>query len=155
VFSLLGVLHPLGLQATRLAAVRGVATDFLATSWSQPSDFKHCGRFVCDSWRIFCCGQRSAAGVEDKNLLRYLRWLLHGRLDEGLARSKEGAPAASKRSLQPPVQAGTLRSGRRRNGGAGAAGKAKKQAAAGERRMTRSAAAAASARPRPGLASKL
>lgn len=56
------VIHPLGLQLDRLAAVRAVARDFLATDWQEPAQFKGCGKFVTDSWRIFCKGSRVAKG---------------------------------------------------------------------------------------------
>lgn len=56
------VIHPLGLQPTRLAAVRAVARDFLATDWQEPAQFKGCGKFVTDSWRIFCKGSRETKG---------------------------------------------------------------------------------------------
>lgn len=39
--SMLEVMRPLGLPATRLAAVRGIARDFLASDWEDPAEFKH------------------------------------------------------------------------------------------------------------------
>jgi hypothetical protein len=48
--------------------------------WEDPCEFHGCGKFASDSWRIFCRGERSARGVEDATLLRYLRWLNSGRL---------------------------------------------------------------------------
>ena len=33
-------MRPLGLPSTRLAAVRGIARDFLATPWHDPREFK-------------------------------------------------------------------------------------------------------------------
>lgn len=140
--SLLEVMHPLGLPDTRLAAVRGIARDFLATDWQDPSEFKHCGKFVSDSWRIFCRGHRSVHDVEDRNLQRWLRWRLCGSAEgRAEAKQRQRATAKRRRALERPAEAGTLRSGRRRDDGAAA------QAAqpAGERRMTRAAAAAAEA----------
>lgn len=136
---MLEVLRPLGLQATRLAGVRGLASDFLAADWSDPSDFKHCGRFVRDSWRIFCRGQRSLQGVEDRNLLRYLRWLMHGR---AAPTENQSDKAASERTRQPLGEPGRLRSRRCKLGGAGAMGKARERAPADGQRVTRSASAA-------------
>lgn len=135
---MLEVLQPLGLQAVRLQAVWGLAHDFLAADWQSPSDFKHCGPFVADSWRIFCRGGGSLAGVGDKNLQRYLRWRLHGKVEE--AGKRERAAGSRKRRASPPAEAGTLRSGRRRNGTAGGSGGGGAQASPpGQRRMTRAA----------------
>ena len=49
--SLLAVMHPLGLGASRLAAVRSIAHGFLATDWQEPSQFHGCGKFVSGRWR--------------------------------------------------------------------------------------------------------
>jgi hypothetical protein len=35
---------------------------FLGSDWQEPSEFKGCGKFVSDSWRIFCKGARDAKG---------------------------------------------------------------------------------------------
>jgi hypothetical protein len=35
---------------------------FLGSDWQEPSEFKGCGKFVSDSWRIFCKGAREAKG---------------------------------------------------------------------------------------------
>jgi hypothetical protein len=69
------VIHPLGLQPTRLAAVRAVSRDFLATDWQEPAQFKGCGKFVTDSWRIFCKGDKETKGVDDIKLKQYLAWV--------------------------------------------------------------------------------
>jgi hypothetical protein len=146
------VVHPLGLQAIRLAAVRGLARDFLANDWQDPSEFRGCGRFVADSWRIFCRngGQQggSLQGVDDKNLQRYLRWLAHGQQQEEQEGSTPGqreraAGGGRKRKAVAEARAGTLRSGKRRGPAAGSGGR--NRAPAGERRLTRAAAAAAGA----------
>ncbi|KAL4458027.1 hypothetical protein ABPG75_012892 [Micractinium tetrahymenae] len=138
--SLLVVMRPLGLPATRLAAVRGIAHDFLATDWQDPSEFKHCGKFVSDSWRIFCRGHRSVHDVEDKNLQRWLRWRLCGSTETNAEpKQRQRASAKRKRAEEKPAEAGTLRSGRRRSGEAAASRGARP---AGERRVTRAAAAA-------------
>ena len=47
-------------------------------SWEDPQEFKGCGEFTSDSWRIFCRGHRSLHGIEDPTLQRYLRWLTKG-----------------------------------------------------------------------------
>jgi hypothetical protein len=57
------LIHPLGLQPVRLKAVRGIARDFLATEWEDPTAFYGCGKFVADSYRIFCRGDVSGAGA--------------------------------------------------------------------------------------------
>lgn len=67
------LIHPLGLQPSRLAAVKGVSHAFLATDWQDPLEFHGCGKFVADSWRIFCIGVRSKSseccrGCCDKQL---------------------------------------------------------------------------------------
>ena len=152
--SLLEVVHPLGLQAIRLAAVRGLARDFLATEWQDPSEFRGCGRFVADSWRIFCRGGSggqqgvSLQGVDDKNLQRYLRWLAHGQQHEehegGTPGQRERAVGGRKRKAVAAAKAGTLRSGKRRGPAAGGGG-GRSRAPAGGRRLTRAAAAAAGA----------
>lgn len=50
--------------------------------WQDPAEFKGCGRFCSDSWRIFCRGHRGLRDVEDRNLQAYLRWLTKGVLEE-------------------------------------------------------------------------
>lgn len=60
--------------------------------WKDPSEFYGCGKFVSDSWRIFCRGETSSKGVEDATLQRYLRWLNTGSLSE----PKPRQPRASK-----------------------------------------------------------
>ncbi|KAI3435504.1 hypothetical protein D9Q98_001570 [Chlorella vulgaris] len=132
--SMLEVLNPLGLQATRLAAVQGVARDYIASDWQQPSDFRHCGAFVTESWMIFCCGHRSLAGIGDKNLQRYLRWHLHGSVDE-VKRQRQ-----PKRKAEVPAEPGTLRSGRCRSGVAGG-NVGTNTGGAQQRRVTRASAA--------------
>eukprot|EP00878_Enallax_costatus_P016286 GHUV01017083.1.p1 GENE.GHUV01017083.1~~GHUV01017083.1.p1 ORF type:complete len:269 (+),score=61.79 GHUV01017083.1:739-1545(+) len=69
------VIHPLGLQPTRLAAVKAVSHDFLATDWQEPSQFKGCGKFVADSWKVFCKGHRVSRGIHDVKLTQYLAWV--------------------------------------------------------------------------------
>jgi hypothetical protein len=34
------LLHPLGLQASRMAAVKSVSHNFLATDWQTPAEFQ-------------------------------------------------------------------------------------------------------------------
>eukprot|EP00879_Flechtneria_rotunda_P004409 GHRR01004660.1.p1 GENE.GHRR01004660.1~~GHRR01004660.1.p1 ORF type:complete len:356 (+),score=111.42 GHRR01004660.1:701-1768(+) len=68
------LIHPLGLQATRVAAVKGASQSFLACDWQDPAEFYGCGRFVSDSWRIFCKGCRDAKSVNDAKLKQYLAW---------------------------------------------------------------------------------
>jgi hypothetical protein len=34
------LLHPLGLQASRMAAVKSVSHNFLATAWQTPAEFQ-------------------------------------------------------------------------------------------------------------------
>lgn len=130
--SLVEELNPLGLQATRLAGVRALARDFLATDWEDPTEFKHCGPFVADSWRIFCCGSRQPAA--DANLARYQRWRAHGTAEEK-ALAKRGSGSGRKRKAEPAAEAGTLRSGRRRGSGDSAGG----SSPPAERRQTRAA----------------
>jgi len=54
------VIHPLGLQPSRLTAGRSVSRGFLGTDWTSPAEFHGCGRFVTDSWMIFCRGLQDA-----------------------------------------------------------------------------------------------
>lgn len=136
--SLVEQLNPLGLQATRLAGVRALAHDFLATDWEDPTEFKHCGPFVAESWRIFCRGSRQPAA--DANLARYQRWLAHGTAEDK-APAKRGGSGARKRKAEAPAEAGTLRSGRRRGAGSDdAGGRAGRRDPPAERRQTRAAA---------------
>lgn len=152
------VMHPLGLQDTRLAGVRGLAHDFLAMDWQDPSEFKHCGKFVSDSWRIFCRAHRSLAGIEDKNLRRYLSWVLSESVEDKEAEEKQRqrAGASRKRKAEPKAEAGMLRSGRRRGDSAAGTGSTRpaghvpRAAVGGERRLTRAAAAGAEAKPPDG-----
>jgi len=73
------VLRPVGLQDARCRALQRMSSDFLLTAWKTPQQFYGCGKFVSDSWRIFCTGETSCRGVEDVNLKRYLHWLATGR----------------------------------------------------------------------------
>jgi hypothetical protein len=51
--------------------------------------------------------------VTDKNLLRFLRWWLHGQIvEEAEQRQKRGSPR--KREPEAPAEPGTLRSGKSR-----------------------------------------
>jgi hypothetical protein len=72
---LLEALNPVGLQAVRTASVQRLSHDFIHTDWKDPSEFKGCGPFVADSWRIFCMGLRSHSEVGDAKLQAFLRWL--------------------------------------------------------------------------------
>lgn len=55
----------------------------LLQDWTDVSELYGCGKFASDSWRIFCRGCTSTAGVQDVNLKRYLAW-----------RNSEGGAAA-------------------------------------------------------------
>mmetsp|Transcript_23757 Transcript_23757/g.56630 ORF Transcript_23757/g.56630 Transcript_23757/m.56630 type:complete len:206 (+) Transcript_23757:588-1205(+) len=70
------VLFPLGLQEMRAKSLKRMSTSFLLDAWDDPIQFYGCGKFISDSWRIFCRGDRSMKNVQDKNLRRYLSWLL-------------------------------------------------------------------------------
>ncbi|GAB4820503.1 hypothetical protein N2152v2_007549 [Parachlorella kessleri] len=76
------MLRPLGLQAVRYSALKEMSRDFLEKDWEDPQEFKGCGKFTSDSWRIFCRGHRSLRGIEDPTLLRYLRWLTKGVVED-------------------------------------------------------------------------
>ncbi|PRW18374.1 Methyl- -binding domain 4 [Chlorella sorokiniana] len=134
---LLEVLRPLGLPHARLGAALDVAHGFLATDWEDPSEFKHCGKFVSDSFHIFCRRRHALKGVEDKTLQRYLRWRL-GMVDE--EQEQQQKRSERKRKAEKPAEAGTLRSGRRRAGPGEGRG-----VGSGPRRETRASAAAAAA----------
>lgn len=56
--------------------------------WADVQEFYGCGKFVSDSWQIFCRGELALQGVEDVNLRRYLRWA-------NTDMAKEKKPAAS------------------------------------------------------------
>lgn len=73
---LLQTMNPLGLQQVRMSALINMSRSFLEDDWACPSEFKGCGRFVADSFKIFCRGHRTASSVDDVNLSKYLRWLL-------------------------------------------------------------------------------
>ncbi|BDA50661.1 probable methyl-CpG-binding domain protein 4 [Coccomyxa sp. Obi] len=94
------LIEPLGLQETRIRAVKQMTVAFFEKDWKDPSEFYGCGKFTSDSWRIFCRGERSSKGVADATLLRYLRWRNTGSLKE----PKPRQPRASK-------DAGTKRGG--------------------------------------------
>lgn len=42
--------------------------------WEDVIQLYGCGKFVSDSWRIFCLGDTSGRGVQDLNLKRYVSW---------------------------------------------------------------------------------
>ena len=69
-----------------------------AQDWRAPSEFYGCGAFACDSWSIFCCGQTNPKGVQDRVLLRYLRWQATGSTTEPQHR-----PARPKRTPGDPA----------------------------------------------------
>lgn len=135
---MLAVVHPLGLPAARLGAVTGLARGFLAADWQDPAEFKGFGAFSSDSFHVFCRGRLSPAGVEDRSLLRYLRWRAHGTADEPAKPAQQRQ--RKRRAEERPAEPGTLRSGRRRGEGA---------PPAGERRQTRASAAAAAGEAAP------
>ncbi len=62
--------------------------------WDDVQEFYGCGKFVSDSWRIFCCGQLQLQGVEDVNLRRYLRWANGGGIEDQMSRAAS-APNAT------------------------------------------------------------
>lgn len=71
-------INPLGLQLNRIKGLKCMSRDFLEKDWEVPSEFHGCGKFVTDSWRIFCRGHRTTRDVDDVNLKRYLQWLNKG-----------------------------------------------------------------------------
>ncbi|KAI8474540.1 MAG: hypothetical protein J3K34DRAFT_518071 [Monoraphidium minutum] len=133
------IIHPLGLQPVRIKAARGVARDFLAEDWADPSEFYGCGKFVADSWRIFCRGDATGAGVEDRNLKAYVAWAKRtaggggAAAGEGAESEAEGEQeaAAAAAPAEPSARAGKAkaaaaaaaggRDGRRHSGVADAA----------------------------------
>lgn len=64
--------------------------SLLLQGWEDPAEFKGCGKFVSDSWRIFCRGHRSVRDVDDATLQRYVRWLTHGLLEEKAKKKRQG-----------------------------------------------------------------
>ncbi|KAG7670161.1 hypothetical protein Ndes2526A_g06494 [Nannochloris sp. 'desiccata'] len=91
---LIEAINPLGLQINRIRALRSMSNDFLAKDWLSPSEFSGCGKFTADSWRIFCRGHRSLEDVEDKNLRKYLYWVLNSSGNRG----SEGPNKGDKRT---------------------------------------------------------
>jgi hypothetical protein len=47
---------------------------FLGSDWQEPSEFKGCGKFVSDSWRIFCKGAREAKGERHDRTRQHCEW---------------------------------------------------------------------------------
>jgi hypothetical protein len=75
------LLQPLGLQRNRRASVKAASSAFLGEAWRDPSELKGCGKFVSDSWRVFCRGETGAAAarsVDDPMLRRFARWCAGG-----------------------------------------------------------------------------
>ena len=111
------LLQPLGLQRNRRASVKATSLAFLASAWKDPAEFKGCGGFCSDSWRVFCRGEtQTVRGIEDAMLRSFVRWCSGGGGSGGgggvdaVARRKEAADAEKKR-------------GRKRGGGAGGEGR--------------------------------
>lgn len=75
--ALAALLGPLGLQALRALAVRGIAHGFLATDWQCPSEFRGCGPFVAQSWEIFCRGRTELTGAPHIPLNAARGWVRH------------------------------------------------------------------------------
>jgi len=129
--NLFEAINPLGLQAVRLAALRSMSHDFLAKEWELPSEFKGCGKFVTDSYLIFCRGLRQASQVDDVNLQRYLRWVEKG---DGGEKKKKASSGEGTRAKRQRVD----KEARKNGNEARAARAAARQAAQGLRRTTRS-----------------
>ena len=95
---LIEAINPLGLQLNRIKALRCMSRDFLEEDWELPSEFFGCGKFVTDSWRIFCRGHRSSSDIDDVNLRRYLQWLNKGeKLEKNKAKRAPKAKQAKKK----------------------------------------------------------
>lgn len=102
--AMLAALHPLGMQAMRLKALRNMSRDFLATDWEDPSEFNGCGPFVSQSWRVFCRGLRDPKQVTDVSLSRYVHWLLRGEVQAKGGRKGRGANPAAGSEEEQEVQ---------------------------------------------------
>jgi hypothetical protein len=50
------------LKLLRLLLLLLLLQGFLGSDWQDPSEFKGCGKFVADSWRILCKGTRDVKG---------------------------------------------------------------------------------------------
>lgn len=97
---LAAAINPLGLQLNRIKALKSMSHDFLANDWQLPSEFSGCGKFTSDSWRIFCRGHRSLEDVEDKNLRRYLHWLLNNDIQKPKEKSEKLIDSSKKESRE-------------------------------------------------------
>lgn len=54
--------HSTDITSRCCAVLTLLPQGFLATDWEVPSEFRGCGKFVTDSWRIFCKGCRDPKG---------------------------------------------------------------------------------------------
>lgn len=69
------LLQPLGLQRNRRASVKAAGRAFLCAAWADPSELRGCGKFVSDSWRVFCRGEVGGVrGIDDAMLRQFVRW---------------------------------------------------------------------------------
>jgi hypothetical protein len=112
---LIEAINPLGLQLNRIKALKSMSNDFLAKDWESPLEFSGCGKFTSDSWRIFCRGHRSLEDVEDKNLRRYLHWLLNNsdtRRSQGGNKSEMTGRIKDKKVIKKKGDASMTRGGR-------------------------------------------
>ncbi|KAK9846040.1 hypothetical protein WJX84_001358 [Apatococcus fuscideae] len=69
----------LGLHEIRQKALKCMSEAFLAKDCKLPSELHGCGSFADESWQIFCRGQTSSKGVQDRFLRQYLSWLKTGK----------------------------------------------------------------------------
>mmetsp|Transcript_31193 Transcript_31193/g.80080 ORF Transcript_31193/g.80080 Transcript_31193/m.80080 type:complete len:282 (-) Transcript_31193:32-877(-) len=103
-------LRPVGLQDSRCKALQRMSRDFLLRAWEDPSEFYGCGKFVSDSWSVFCVGNACAKAVEDVNLKRYLHWRNTGESQaKARAPKREGKVNAGR--AKRPVAPGPSASG--------------------------------------------
>ena len=68
----------------------------LIQDWEDPSEFYGCGQFCSDSWRIFCRGDLSGKGVQDKKLQKYVRWWQTGSAQEPPEETSQPGPRRKK-----------------------------------------------------------
>ncbi len=130
---LCNAINPLGLQINRIKALKSMSHDFLAKNWKLPSEFSGCGKFTSDSWRIFCRGHRKLEDVEDKNLKRYLHWVLNGssqKSKSGKKKEENGGKKVKGRKFLKSSFSTKTRAGKGAAGSGGSTSRVRKTVAA-------------------------
>lgn len=86
---LAGVLRPCGLQNRRASALIRLSASYGRVP---VADLHGIGRYALDSWSLFQLSEVPVAGVTDKELRRYVAWLVEAGLHTGYVERDDQHP---------------------------------------------------------------